>query len=122
MEIKTKGFVFGAIRLPNGSTIVSTLNKITEYNKNGKQTWEFNPSKDLPKYGINRMTGIHSLANGNLVVGCYSAYNLKKGTGLGIFEITRDKKLVWGYRNPHADKSHMGVQLLDGPITFNEIR
>ncbi|MDR0609304.1 MAG: hypothetical protein LBG58_04285, partial [Planctomycetaceae bacterium] len=59
-------------------------------------------------------TGFQRLKNGNLLIGCYAAYN-KEGKGVGMFEITRDKKLVWAYQKPTGDKvdrNMMGVQLL----------
>ncbi|MCK5834381.1 MAG: hypothetical protein KAG98_01445 [Lentisphaeria bacterium] len=121
LEIKAKGLAFGAIRLPNKHTIVSSLGQLTEYDQKGKEVWEFKPSKDLPKYGIKNMTGMQYLRNGNLVVGCYSAYDKSKGTGLGMFEITRAKKLVWGYRNLKSDTSHMAVQLLNRRPSLNII-
>ena len=113
LEIKAKSLAFGAIRLPNKHTVVSSLAQVTEYDQKGKEVWEFKPSKDLPQYGIRNMTGMQYLRNGNLVVGCYAAYDKSKGTGLGMFEITRAKKLVWGYRNLKSDTSHMAVQLLN---------
>ena len=121
MEIKAKGLAFAALRLPNKHTVISSLGQITEYDETGKEVWEFKPSKDLPEYGIRNMTGMQYLRNGNLVVGCYAAYDRKKGTGLGAFEITRDKKLVWGYRNLKSDNSQMGVQLLNRRPTLNII-
>jgi hypothetical protein len=54
---------------------------------------------------------MHVLPNGNIAVGVYGAY--KDGGQAGLFEITRDKKLVWYYSNPTADKSMMSIQLLD---------
>ena len=111
-EKPTKALAFAAVRLPNGNTLASTLNQITEYDKEGTEVWEF--KKDaVPGVVIQNITGIQVLPNGNIVAGCYSAYT-KEGEGTGMFEITRDKKLVWRYVSPkRRDKNMMGVQKLD---------
>ena len=110
-EKPTKGLSFAAVRLANGNTLASSLDQVTEYDKDGNEVWEFKKT-DLPGVLIQNMTGIHVLPNGNIVVGCYSAYT-KEGEGTGMFEITRDKKLVWRYMSPgRRDTSMMGVQKL----------
>jgi len=108
-EKPTKELAFAAVRLANGDTLVSTLSQITEYNKNGEEVWEFKKT-DVSGMTIQNMTGMHVLPDtGNVVIGCYSAYT-KEGAGTGMFEITRDKKLVWRYVSPGLrDKSMMGV-------------
>ena len=112
-EKPTKGLAFAAVRLPNGNTITSTLSQITEYDKSGNEVWEFKKT-DVPGVTIQNMTGIHVLPNGNIAVGCYSAYT-KEGEGTGMFEITRDKKLIWRYVSPGLrDKSMMGVHKQEG--------
>jgi hypothetical protein len=110
-EKPTKGLAFAAVRLANGNTLVSSLNQLTEYDKDGREVWEF--KKDaLPGVVIQNMTGIQVLPNGHVVVGCYSAYN-KEGEGTGMFEITREKKCVWRYASPgQRDKNMMGVHKL----------
>lgn len=109
-EKTAKGLAFAAVRLRNGNTMISTLKKITEYNKGGVEVWEFK-NTDLAEHTITNMTGMHVRKNGNLVIGCYAAY--KKGKGFGCFEISKDKKLVWGYSNPKGDNYQMAAQLLD---------
>jgi predicted Rdx family selenoprotein len=113
-EKPTKGLAFAAVRLANGNTLVSTLGQITEYGPDGAEVWEF--KKDgLPGVVIQNMTGIQVLPGGNVVVGCYSAYT-KEGAGTGMFEVTRDKRLVWRYASPGLrDTSMMGVhKLIEG--------
>ncbi len=107
-EKPTKALAFAAVRLPNGNTLASTLSQLTEYDQDGNEVWEFKKT-DVPGVTIQNMTGMHVLPNGNVVVGCYSAYT-KEGAGTGMFEITRDKKLVWRYVSPGLrEKSMMGV-------------
>ena len=110
-EKPAKALAFAAVRLANGNTLVSSLNQLTEYDKDGNQVWEFKKD-DLPGVVIQNMTGIQVLPNGNVVIGCYSAYT-KEGAGTGLLEITRERNLVWRYVSPgRRDTSMMGVQLL----------
>jgi len=107
-EKKTKALAFAAVRLPGGNTMVSSLDQVTEYDPEGREVWEFRKG-DVPGVVIQNMTGIQVLPGGNLVAGCYGAYT-KEGEGTGMFEVTRDKRLVWRYVSPGLrDKSMMGV-------------
>jgi outer membrane protein assembly factor BamB len=99
---------FAAIRTPKNTTLVSSLDQIIEYDNTGKKIWECS-TRDL-SVPVNNMTGMHLLSNGNIVIGCYSAY--KNGEGCGLLEITRERKVVWRYSNPKADNSMMSVELL----------
>jgi hypothetical protein len=111
MEIKAKALAFAAIRTPQDTTLVASLGQITEYDKTGKEIWEFNSKTDAPDVVIRNMTGIHLLPNGNIVTGCYSAYG-KDGSGTGMLEISRDKKIAWRFANQKLSGSIMAVQLL----------
>lgn len=116
-EKKTKALAFAAVRLPGGNTMVSSLDQVTEYDPEGREVWEFRKG-DVPGVLIQNMTGIQVLPGGNLVAGCYGAYT-KEGEGTGMFEVTRDKRLVWRYVSPGLrDKSMMGVhkQAADGAV------
>jgi hypothetical protein len=118
-EYRCKGVAFAAVRLPNGNTMVSSLDQVEEVTPKGEVVWTFKKT-DLPELDIRNMTGLHVLKNGNIVIGNYSAYG-KDGSGVGMFEITREKKLVWSYVSPgRKDKSMMAVQKLDGD--FNPLR
>ena len=118
-EYKCKSLAFAAVRLPNGNTMISSLDQVEEVSPKGEVVWDFKKA-DLPELMIRNMTGIHVLKNGNMVIGNYSAYD-KEGKGVGMFEITREKKLVWSYVSPGLkDKSMMAVQKLDGD--FNPMR
>jgi len=118
-EVQVDGKAFVAVRTVRGTTIVSAVNAITEFDATGKAVWTFRNS-DIPGVKITNMTGFHLLPNGNLAVGCYRAYAGKEGCGL--FEITRDGKLVWRYSNPAGPRTGptaspgstmMAVQKLD---------
>lgn len=121
-EAKVDNIAFSAVRLDNGNTLVGQINHITEFNTDGKIVWQFS-SDDIQGLKINSMCGIHVQANGNIAVGVYSAY--KGGGQVGLFEISRDKKIVWKYANPKSDKSMMSIQVLtsDGkPLPGKQLR
>ena len=109
-EVKVGNIAYSAIRLENGNTLVGHINQISEFDPQGKIVWQFSDT-DIPGLKINSMCGMHVQDNGNLAVGVYSAY--KKGGQVGLFEITRDKKLVWKYSRPKSDGSMMSLQMLD---------
>ena len=109
-EVKVPGaLAFAAIRTSKATTLVSSLDQITEYDASGKTIWECR-REDVIGASIQNMTGIHLLPDGNVVVGCYQAYD--KGGDSGLLEITKDKKLAWRYFNPRSDGTMMAVELL----------
>ena len=117
-EYPTSNIAFCAERLENGNTMVSSLGQITEVAPDGKTVWEFKAS-ELPQLGIRSMTGFQILRNGNIVIGCYDAYD-SEGKGVGLFEITREKKLVWAYQK-RTDRSMMGVEVRE-PADIKTVR
>jgi len=110
LELKTPDIAFSAVRTPNNTTLVGSLKKIIEYDPKGTAIWEFS-NTDVPGVKIGSITGIQLLPDGNIVAGCYRAYENNEGTGL--FEITKDKKLVWRFADPRTTGSMMAVQKLD---------
>lgn len=109
-EVSVPGpLAFAAIRTPNGNTLVSSLDQVTEFDLKGNVVWECTV-RDLGDAAVRNLTGIHRLPNGNLVVGCYRAY--QDGRGCGLLEFSRDKKVIWRYMDPTADGTMMPVQML----------
>lgn len=111
-EVKVSDVPYSAVRLDNGNTVVGHINNITEFDKHGKQVWQFNRN-ELTGLEIGMICGIHVQPNGNVVMGFYRA--VQKDNGAGLLEITRNKKLVWRYVNTSGktDRNMMAVQLLD---------
>jgi len=94
-EYETGTRVYGAIRLANGNTMICTGsgNSVIEVTPGGEVVWMI--EKTVPGTGIQLgwMTTLQELENGNVVVG-----NCHAGEGQPqIFEITRDKKVVWQF-------------------------
>ena len=111
LEIKTPNLAFAALRTSAGTTLVSTLDHLLEYDAAGRVVWQFS-NQELPGVTITNMTGMHLLADGSVAVGCYAAYT-KTGEGTGLFQITRDRHLVWRFVDPKAGSSLMAIQCLD---------
>ena len=60
---------------------------IVELDDDGHVTWSLQ-AKDIPELGINYIAGMHVQPNGNIAVSAYKSR-------FTLFEITRDKKIVW---------------------------
>lgn len=101
---------FTAIRLTNGNTLVTCThaNMVVEFDADGKVVWTL-ANSDLPEPLLKDPCGAQRLANGNTVV---TSYGQSAPGAVKLLEVTREKKLVWTYRD---DKPH-GIhefQILD---------
>jgi hypothetical protein len=103
---KAENWPFTAIRLANGNTLVNLThgNKTVEMDPNGKVIWKVG-NDDFPDLKpFDDPCGGQRLPNGNTVICSYHSDRPIK-----IFEVTREKKLVWTYTGKH--KAHE-VQVL----------
>lgn len=107
---KVPGLAFAALADAAGNIYISSLNQVQKWSPKNELLWELKASETgLP---IKNMTGLHLLPNGNLVIGCYGY-----GKGIGAFEVTPKKAILWTYRSGEpCNDSHMAVQLLDPEI------
>ncbi len=88
--------LFGAIRLPNGNTLIAggNNNRVVEVTPEGKIVWTLD-QKELPGITLAWVTTLHALPNGNLIVGnCHAGPENPQ-----LFEVTRDKQVVWTFKN-----------------------
>jgi WD40 repeat protein len=88
--------VFGAIRVPNGNTLIAAGNgnRVIEVTPNGETVWKLDYN-ELPGIRLHWVTTLQRLPNGNLIVG-----NTHAGPdNPQLFEVTRDKKVVWTFKN-----------------------
>jgi len=99
---------FTAIRIPNGNTIVNLThgNSVVEVDPAGKVVWQCS-NADLPDT-FKDPCGAQWLPNGNIVVASYAA----KGDAIKLFEINREKKIVWSRRDGKTHGIHE-FQILD---------
>jgi hypothetical protein len=91
--IKTR--VYGAIRLKNGNTLIGSGsgNSVVEVTPDKKVVWEVKGKVPDTEIGLKWMTVLQEQANGNFIVGnCHAGEKNPQ-----IFEITRDKKVVWEF-------------------------
>jgi hypothetical protein len=88
---------FTAIRLANGNTLVDLThgNKTVEMNGEGKVIWKVS-NDDFEGNPFVDPCGAQRLPNGNTVIASYGAKQ-----GIKLFEVTRDKQMVWKYDGPH---------------------
>lgn len=95
---KAETWPFTAIRLKNGNTLVTLThgNRVVELNSKGDIVWQI--SNEL--YEENPLVdpcGAQRLPNGNTVIASYGAQK-----GIKIFEVDRDKNIVWSYNDFRA--------------------
>jgi hypothetical protein len=102
--------VFDALRLPSGNTLIAggNNNRVLEVNPKGEIVWSIDHD-ELPGIRLFWVTTLHVLPNGNLIVG-----NTHAGPdNPQLFEVTRDKKVVWSFKNFKAVGNDLAaVQIL----------
>jgi hypothetical protein len=98
---KTPGWPFQVMRLDNGNTFITCTrsHEAREVDPSGKVVWRIS-NEDFEEPIIVDSCGAQRLANGNIVFTSYGA----KDDQVKLFEVTREKKLVWTYRDgkPHG--------------------
>ena len=99
---KAKNWPFTAIQLKGGNLLVNLTNgnKTVEFDPSGKVAWRVDNSHVDGRFAD--PCGGQRLANGNTLI---CSYGQRKGDMPKLFEVTRDKKVVWEYFNP-AVRAH----------------
>ncbi|MDP7011087.1 MAG: hypothetical protein QF685_06885 [Verrucomicrobiota bacterium] len=102
---------FTAIRLANGNTLIGCTNgnRIIEVDANGKIVWSVD-NGDIGENLFDDACGVQRLPNGNTVITSYHA----KGNAVKLFEVTRDKKVVWRYNGQKAGFHHFQILTTNG--------
>jgi arylsulfatase A-like enzyme len=108
-EVKTPNMPFTAIRLDDGHTLIGcTLgNLVIEVDAAGRNVWSLT-NDDLSGKPINDACGVQRLPNGNTVVTSHHA----QGNDVKLTEVSRDKTVIWTYRDPETPGIHH-FQILD---------
>jgi hypothetical protein len=96
---------FTAIRHGAGHTLVCCTNgnQVIDFNRDGKIVWTLT-NDDLPGNWLQDPCGGQVLPNGNIVITSYAAGRADPDAPK-LFEVTRDKKVVWKY----ADGENFGI-------------
>ncbi len=91
---------FVAMRLPDGNTLIACgdEHRVIEVDAKDKIVWEITES-EIPGNKIGFAAGLQRLPNGNTVICNWSGHGTIKDQPQ-VFEITRDKKVVWELRDP----------------------
>jgi hypothetical protein len=91
-----KNWPFTAIRLDDGNTLVGLTNgnKVVEFDAAGQVVWRVS-NDDVSLKPFDDACGCQRLPNGNTVIAAYHAVK-----GIKLFEVTRDKQLVWKFEGP----------------------
>ncbi len=86
--------VYSAYRLPGGHTLIGggNNNRVLEVNEGGEIVWSLE-SNEIPGIQLFWVTQLQALPNGNVVITNTHA----EGETPQIFEVTRDKELVWEF-------------------------
>ncbi|MDA1017206.1 MAG: hypothetical protein O3A00_22460 [Planctomycetota bacterium] len=108
---------FTAIRLKDGNTLIACTNgnRIIEVDATGKIVWSVTDD-DLGEKLFDDACGAQRLPNGNTVVSSYHA----KGNQVKLFEMTREKKVVWRYAGMKTGFHHFQILTTNGkPLKDN---
>lgn len=103
---------FTAIRHDQGRTLVCCThgNRVVDFDANGKIDWQLT-NDDLPGPWLQDPCGAQILPNGNIVITSYAGGRFDP-TAPKLIEVSRDKQVVWTYR----DGQQVGIhhfQILD---------
>jgi outer membrane protein assembly factor BamB len=101
-----------AQRLPNGNTLIScgTQKRVIEVTPDKKIVWEFT-AQDAPELNLTWASSIQPLKNGHLIIGNF--LRGQEGKGAHVFEVTREKKVIWKWDDHSFVKSLTTVRVLD---------
>jgi hypothetical protein len=117
------GDVHEVVPLPDGHLLITCGDghKVIELDTNEKIVWELNEN-DLPGHPLRLMAGCQRLPNGNTVFCNYLGHG-HLGEQPHVFEITRDKKIVWQFGDQTHFKVINQIQILDvaGDLTKGEV-
>ena len=120
-ERKIHTWPFTAIRHGDGQTLVCCTNgnRVVDFDSEGNILWELT-NEDLPGPWLHDPCGGQVLPNGNVVVACYAG-GRKDPRAPKLFEVDREKKVVWTYSDGQKTGIHhfqiltTNGKKLDGP-------
>ena len=109
---KIHAWPFTAIRTDNGHTLVTCTNghRVVEFDADGKVVWTLT-NEDLPGQWLKDPCGAQVLPNGNVVITSYAAGRADPEAPK-LFEVTKEKEVVWTYTDGQKKGIHH-FQILD---------
>lgn len=98
-EHKIHSWPFTAIRHGDGQTLVCCTNgnRVVDFDASGKVIWTLT-NEDLPGAWLQDPCGAQVLPNGNVVITSYAGGRADVDAPK-LMEVTRDKQVVWTYRD-----------------------
>lgn len=104
-----------ATRLPDGNLLIALGDghRLQELDATLKVVWEIGEN-EIRGNPLRLVSGFQRLANGNTIV-CNFLGEDFSGKQPHLFEVTRDKKLVWEFADHANFKSISQIQVLDNP-------
>jgi outer membrane protein assembly factor BamB len=111
---------FTAIRLENGNTVVTLTHgaRVVEVDAAGKIVWQVT-NDDLGAPLFRDPCGAQRLPNGNTVIASYGM----GGKGVKLFELTREKKVVWSWSSDRPGVHHVQILETNGvPVEGTPLR
>jgi hypothetical protein len=103
--------VYGALRLPNGNTLIAggNNNRVLEVNPRGEIVWSIDHD-ELPGIRLFWVTSLEVLPNGNVVFGnCHAGPDNPQ-----LIEVTRDKKVVWTFLDAKSFGNDLAAAMVVG--------
>jgi outer membrane protein assembly factor BamB len=103
--------VYGAVRLANGNTLIAggNNNRVIEVTPDKQIVWEVG-QKELPGITLAWVTTLQVLPNGNVIIGnCHAGPDNPQ-----LIEVTRDKKVVWTFRDHKTFGNNLASALVVG--------
>jgi outer membrane protein assembly factor BamB len=109
----TPGNCFAGVRLPDGNTLIpcGDGHKLIEINPQKEIVWEIDEN-ELPGNPLRFVAGVQRLPNGNTVVCNWGGHGFIGQQPL-IFEVTRDKRVVWELKDYQRFRTISHLMLLD---------
>ncbi len=92
-EFDIRPDAFGLVVRPNGNIVYTCMSGAYELNGNGGEVWSLTAA-DVPEIHICWLLGVQLLSNGNLVFTNWMGHG-HFDEGVHIFEVDRQKKVVW---------------------------
>ena len=108
---------FTAIHLKDGNTLIACTNgnRVIEVDADGKIVWSVT-NEDIGEKLFDDACGAQRLPNGNTVIASYHA----RGDQVKLFEVTREKEVVWRYSGMKNGFHHFQILTTNGkPVRDN---
>lgn len=112
-EQQVPGFPHEIVPLKGGNWLVTCGDghQVVELNGSGETVWTLREN-DLPDNPLRLMAGLQRLPNGNMIFCNYLGHG-HIGKNPHLYEVTRDKQLVWSYADHELFKTINQIQVLD---------